>query len=50
MESANVQVLRRLMGVAFVFTLRDSRVTKVEEFFDRNEALQAAGLDQASTK
>ncbi len=30
--------------VNFLFSLRDGRVTKVEEYFDRDEALRAAGL------
>ncbi len=36
--------------VSFLFSLRHGRVTRVEEFFDRNEAQRAAGLGQASTK
>ncbi len=36
--------------VSFIFSLRDGQVTKVEEFFDHDEARRAAGVDQASTK
>jgi ketosteroid isomerase-like protein len=30
--------------LAVIFTLRDSKVVRGEEYFDRNEALEAAGL------
>ena len=33
-----------------VFSFIDGHVSKVEEFFDHDEARRAAGLDQASTK
>ena len=32
--------------LATVFTLRDGRVTRAEEFFDRQEALEAVGLSE----
>ena len=34
------------MQLAHVITIRDGRVSKVVEYFDRAEALEAAGLDQ----
>ena len=36
--------------MSFIFSIRDGLVTKVEEFFDHDEARRAAGVDQASTK
>src|SRR3954447_4051374 len=32
------------MHLAYVYTLQDSRITRVEEYFDRREGLAAAGL------
>ena len=32
--------------LAIIFTIRDGKVVRGEEYFDRNEALQAAGLSE----
>jgi ketosteroid isomerase-like protein len=32
--------------LALVYTLRDGKAVRVEEYFDRTEALQAAGLSE----
>ena len=34
------------MPIAWIFTVRDSLVTRIEAFADRNEALEAAGLSE----
>jgi ketosteroid isomerase-like protein len=33
------------MQEAYVYTMRDGRIVRVEEYFDRREGLAAAGLD-----
>ena len=37
------------MELAHVVTVEDGRTRRIEEFFDRAEALRAAGLDSAGT-
>ena len=32
--------------LAIVFTIRDGKIARAEEYFDRNEALEAAGLSE----